>query len=71
MSLDPDATREHGVGGSARGYQSHAVWTIDALVECEIPPLGVSEQTVARRGVDLMETASRCGAGAKMTRWAL
>jgi hypothetical protein len=49
MSLDPDATREHGVGGSARGYQCHAVWTIDALVECEVRPLGVSEQTVARR----------------------
>ncbi len=49
FSKDPDATRGHGVGGPARGYKLHAVWTIDALVACEIQPLNVSEQTVARR----------------------
>jgi hypothetical protein len=49
FSKDPDATRGHGVGGPARGYKLHAVWTFDALVACEVQPLHVSEQTVAKR----------------------
>ena len=50
MQLDPKPTRRHGVGGPARGYKFHAVW----MMACEVETLGVSEQTVARRGVDLM-----------------
>lgn len=49
FSKDPEATRGHGVGGPARGYKLHAVWTTDSLVACEVQPLNVSEQTVARR----------------------
>jgi hypothetical protein len=49
FTKDPEATRGHGVGGPARGYKIHAVWTLDALVACEVQPLNVSEQTVARR----------------------
>jgi hypothetical protein len=63
MQPDPKWTRRHGVGGRARGYKLHAVWMIDALVACEVQPLGVSEQTVARRGIDLMAIDYRCGAG--------
>ena len=49
FSKDPDATRGHGAGGWARGYKLHAVWTTDSLVACEVQPLNVGEQTVARR----------------------
>jgi hypothetical protein len=49
FTKDPEATRGHGVGGPARGYKLHAVWTLDALAPCEVQPLNVSEQTVARR----------------------
>jgi hypothetical protein len=49
FTKDPEATRGHGAGGPARGYKLHAVWTLDSLVACEVQPLNVSEQTVARR----------------------
>src|SRR5688500_7799450 len=49
FTKDPEATRGHGAGGPARGYKLHAVWTCGSLLACEVQPLHVSEQTVARR----------------------
>ena len=50
FSKDPEAAKGHGVGGGARGYKLHVVWTDGPLPwACEVQPLNVSEQSVALR----------------------
>jgi hypothetical protein len=47
---DPDARCGRGVGGMAKGYKLHTVWSTRALPEMwEVTSLNVGESTVARR----------------------
>jgi hypothetical protein len=49
-SKDPDAHAGRAVGGMAKGYKLHAVWSAGVLPESwETTPMNVSEKTVARR----------------------
>jgi hypothetical protein len=49
-SKDPDARWGRGVGGLAKGYKLHAVWSNGALPESwEVAPLNVGEKAVAHR----------------------
>jgi hypothetical protein len=49
-SKDPDARWGRGVGGLAKGYKLHAVWSTRVLPETwEVAPLNVGEKEVAHR----------------------
>jgi len=49
-SKDPDAHWGRGVGGLAKGYKLHAVWSTGVLPETwEVAPLNVAEKEVAHR----------------------
>jgi hypothetical protein len=49
-SKDPDAHAGRAVGGMAKGYKLHAIWSSRALPEAwEVASMNVSEKTAARR----------------------
>jgi hypothetical protein len=49
-SKDPDARAGRAVGGMAKGYKLHAIWSNGVLPETwETTPMNVSEKTVAKR----------------------